>query len=217
MWLARMWSGCRRNDLDRARLSLIGDRDRQESARRCRTRRRSVRVEAVAEDELSAGISLAVSRRPAQGITSAHPRRGPSISHDADRPLRPRARDRCYLIGFTGDITRFASRDHYAAYNGTAPVARFLRGPGPESFLPAREPATHRALYLAVICQIRQPHSEAACTSTAESPTGRPRKQRSAALKRQISNAVYRQLLIDADRRRRHGWGGQQERLCRRA
>jgi len=30
----------------------------------------------------------------------------------------------CYLIGFTGDITRFSNRDHYAAYNGTAPVER---------------------------------------------------------------------------------------------
>jgi transposase len=28
----------------------------------------------------------------------------------------------CYLIGFTGDIARFAGRDAYAAYNGTAPV-----------------------------------------------------------------------------------------------
>ena len=26
------------------------------------------------------------------------------------------------LIGYTGDIARFANRDHYAAYNGTAPV-----------------------------------------------------------------------------------------------
>ena len=30
----------------------------------------------------------------------------------------------CYLIGFTGDINRFANRDAYAAYNGTAPVER---------------------------------------------------------------------------------------------
>ena len=34
----------------------------------------------------------------------------------------------CYLIGFTGDVTRFASRDHYAAYNGTAPVERSSGG-----------------------------------------------------------------------------------------
>jgi len=26
------------------------------------------------------------------------------------------------LIGYTGDIARFRDRDHYAAYNGTAPV-----------------------------------------------------------------------------------------------
>lgn len=27
-----------------------------------------------------------------------------------------------FLIGYTGDVSRFASADHYAAYNGTAPV-----------------------------------------------------------------------------------------------
>jgi len=26
------------------------------------------------------------------------------------------------LIGFTGDVNRFANRDHYASYNGTVPV-----------------------------------------------------------------------------------------------
>lgn len=31
------------------------------------------------------------------------------------------------LIGFTGDVIRFANRDHYAAYNGTAP-AEFSSG-----------------------------------------------------------------------------------------
>jgi transposase len=34
----------------------------------------------------------------------------------------------CYLIGFSGDITRFASRDRYAAYNGTAPIERSSGG-----------------------------------------------------------------------------------------
>jgi transposase len=31
------------------------------------------------------------------------------------------------LIGYTGDIERFANRDHYAAYNGTAPIEFSLR------------------------------------------------------------------------------------------
>jgi transposase len=45
----------------------------------------------------------------------------------------------CYLVGFTGDITRFATRDAYAAYNGTAPVERSSGGRAPG--LPARQPA----------------------------------------------------------------------------
>jgi transposase len=34
----------------------------------------------------------------------------------------------CYLIGFSGDVIRFANRDAYAAYNGTAPVERSSGG-----------------------------------------------------------------------------------------
>ena len=33
------------------------------------------------------------------------------------------------VIGDVGDVTRFASRDHFAAYNGTAPIEM----PPPES------------------------------------------------------------------------------------
>jgi transposase len=34
----------------------------------------------------------------------------------------------CYLIGFTGDVGRFTSRDQFAAYNRTAPVERSSGG-----------------------------------------------------------------------------------------
>ena len=62
-------------------------------------------------------------RRPAQGIAQTDP-----------RPRSPRRERRvtdlfgvgpiiaAMLIGYTGDIRRFANRDRYAAYNGTAPV-----------------------------------------------------------------------------------------------
>jgi transposase len=28
----------------------------------------------------------------------------------------------CMLIGYTGDVHRFGTGDHYATYNGTAPI-----------------------------------------------------------------------------------------------
>ncbi|HEX6301482.1 MAG TPA: transposase [Acidimicrobiia bacterium] len=37
-------------------------------------------------------------------------------------------RDTGPLTGYTGDITRFRTRHHYAAYNGTAPIEVSSRG-----------------------------------------------------------------------------------------
>jgi transposase len=42
------------------------------------------------------------------------------------------------VIGEAGDPVRFASRDHFAAYNGTAPAGRVLRQPQGLPALPAR-------------------------------------------------------------------------------
>ena len=44
------------------------------------------------------------------------------------------------LIGYTGDITRFANRDRYAAYNGTAPVEFSSGGRVVHRVSRAREP-----------------------------------------------------------------------------
>ena len=42
------------------------------------------------------------------------------------------------VIGEAGDPARFASREHFAAYNGTAPAGRVLRQPQGLPALPAR-------------------------------------------------------------------------------
>ena len=44
------------------------------------------------------------------------------------------------VIGEAGDTARFASRDHFAAYNGTAPAGRVLRQPQGLPAVPARQP-----------------------------------------------------------------------------
>jgi transposase len=45
------------------------------------------------------------------------------------------------VIGDVTDVSRFASRDHFAAYNGTAPVGGVLREPQDLPAVAAREPA----------------------------------------------------------------------------
>jgi transposase len=106
----------------------------------------------------------------------------------------------CYLIGFTGDIGRFATRDAYAAYNGTAPVERSSGGRIVHRVSQRGNRRLNHALHLAAICQIRQPHSEGRAYFERKLAEGKTKKDGVRSLKRQISNAVYRRLLIDADR-----------------
>ena len=106
----------------------------------------------------------------------------------------------CYLIGFTGDIQRFKSRDQYASYNGTAPVERSSGGRVVHRLSQRGNRRLNHALHLAAICQIRQTHSEGRAYFDRKLADGKTKKEALRSLKRQISNAVYRQLLVDATR-----------------
>ena len=64
------------------------------------------------------------------------------------------------LIGYTGDITRFANRDRFAAYNGTAPVEFSSGGRTVHRVSQRGNRQLNHALHMAAICQLRQPHSD---------------------------------------------------------
>lgn len=104
----------------------------------------------------------------------------------------------CYLIGFTGDVTRFVSRDHFAAYNGTAPVERSSGGRVVHRVSQRGNRRLNHALHIAAISQIRQTNSEGRGYYERKIAEGKTKKDAVRSLKRQISNAVYRQLLADA-------------------
>ena len=102
------------------------------------------------------------------------------------------------LIGYTGDVTRFADRDHYAAYNGTAPVEFSSGGRSVHRVSQRGNRRLNHALHMAAICQLRHPHSEGRAYFDRRVAEGKTKKEAIRALKRQISNAVYRQLVVDA-------------------
>jgi transposase len=56
----------------------------------------------------------------------------------------------------------------------------------------------NHALHLAAICQIRQPHSDGRVYFERKLGEGKTKKDAVRSLKRHVSNAVYRKLLIDA-------------------
>ena len=105
------------------------------------------------------------------------------------------------LIGHTGDIARFRDRDHYAAYNGTAPVEFSSGGRTVHRLSRRGNRKLNHAIHMAAICQLRHPHSDGRAYVDRKVAEGKSKKEAIRALKRQISNAVYRQLVVDARRR----------------
>ena len=111
----------------------------------------------------------------------------------------------CSLIGYTGDVGRFANRDSFAAYAGIAPVEHSSGGRVFHRLSLRGHRRLNNAIHMVAICQIRQPHSAGRAYFDRKVAEGKTKREALRSLKRHVSNAVYRQLVIDAER----GPGGQ--------
>jgi transposase len=104
------------------------------------------------------------------------------------------------VIGDVRDISRFPSRDCFAAYNGTAPVEvssgnrviyrLSLRG----------NRRLNHAIHMAAVTQIRYRHSKGRAYYDKKLAEGKTAKEALRALKRQVSDAIYQHLKADARR-----------------
>ena len=102
------------------------------------------------------------------------------------------------VIGDTGDIFRFASRDHFAAYNGTAPV-EVSSGARKIYRLSLRgNRRMNHAIHMAAITQIRHAHSDGRAYYDRKIAEGKTHKEALRCLKRRISDAIYARLRADA-------------------
>jgi transposase len=101
------------------------------------------------------------------------------------------------LMGYTGDITRFATRHHYAAYNGTAPIEASSGGKKRHRLNPRGNRMLNHALHVIAICQLRQPHTPGRVFYERKLAEGKTKKEAIRALKRRLSDVVYRQLVED--------------------
>jgi len=104
-----------------------------------------------------------------------------------------------FLIGYTGDPLRFATADHYAAYNGTAPIEVSSGGKTRHRLSMRGNRTLNHAIHMAAVTQIRfdTPGRVYYDRKIAE---GKTKKEALRTLKRRISNAVYRQLVTDQQR-----------------
>jgi transposase len=103
------------------------------------------------------------------------------------------------VIGHVVDVTRFASRHHFASYAGAAPIEA-SSGPKTRHRLnPRGNRQLNHALHIIAIAQIRHP-GPGRDYFQRKLDEGKSKKEALRALKRRISDAVYRALVADAQR-----------------
>jgi transposase len=104
------------------------------------------------------------------------------------------------VIGEARDASRFRNRDHFAAYNGTAPIEVASGGRKVNRLSRRGNRRINHAVHMAAVTQIRQPHSEGRAYYDKKLAEGKTRKEALRALKRQVSDAVFTRLKADARR-----------------
>jgi transposase len=102
------------------------------------------------------------------------------------------------LIGYSGDVRRFANRDAYATYNGTAPIELSSGGRVVHRLSQRGNRQLNHALHMAAITQVRNPGTRGRAYFERKVAEGKTKKEAVRSLKRKVSNAVYRQLVLDA-------------------
>jgi transposase len=104
------------------------------------------------------------------------------------------------VIGATGQVSRFASRDRFAACNGTAPI-EVSSGPHKIYRLSRRgNRRVNHAIHMAAVTQIRNKHSDGHAYFDRKLAEGKTRKEALRCLKRRVSDAIYAHLQDDARR-----------------
>ena len=110
------------------------------------------------------------------------------------------------IIGHTRDVARFATRDRFAAYCGTAPVAFESGGRSIHRLSLRGNRQMNHAMHIIAVTQIAHRHSPGRGFYDRKLAEGKTPKEALRALKRRISDVVFAQLRVEATRR---GPGGQ--------
>jgi transposase len=109
------------------------------------------------------------------------------------------------LLGDIGDITRFASRSHFASWNGTAPLDASSGDQQRHRLSRAGNRRINRALHIMAVVQLRH-DTEGRRYFRRKRAAGKTPMEAMRCLKRRLSDVVYRQMITDA---RKASPGGQ--------
>jgi transposase len=102
------------------------------------------------------------------------------------------------VLGFVGNIARFASRDNFAAYNGTAPIEVSSGNRQVHRLSRRGNRQLNHAVHMAAVTQIRNPGTAGYDYYHRKLAEGMGRKAALRALKRKISDTLYNHLVADA-------------------
>jgi transposase len=103
------------------------------------------------------------------------------------------------IIGYTKDVTRFPTKGHYATYNATAPIEVSSADNTRHRLNLRGNRILNHAIHIAAVTQLRH-DTNGRIYFDKKIAEGKTPKEAVRALKRRISDAVYRALIADAVR-----------------
>ncbi len=105
------------------------------------------------------------------------------------------------VIGYVGDVARFADSDHFASYNGTAPIE--VSSGGHKVFRLSRRGnrKLNHAVHMAAVTQVAHRHSDGRAYYERKLKEGKTNKEAVRCVKRRISDAIFAHLVADAKRK----------------
>jgi transposase len=103
------------------------------------------------------------------------------------------------VLGYVGDVRRFHSKDHFAAYNATAPIEASSGNRHVHRLSLRGNRQLNHAIHMAAVTQIRNPGTVGRTYYDRKIAAGMPHRSALRALKRKVSDAIYRRLIEDAN------------------
>ena len=111
------------------------------------------------------------------------------------------------LLSDVGDIRRFADRNRFASWNGTAPLDASSGDQKRHRLSRAGNRRINRTLHIMAVVQLRNA-TEGRAYFDAKKTAGKTSMESMRALKRRLSNIVYARMVQDQKRRQAAGPGG---------
>jgi transposase len=111
------------------------------------------------------------------------------------------------LLGYVRDIHRFPTRDHFAAYNGTAPIEASSGNRKIYRLSRRGNRQLNYVIHMAAATQIRNPGTVGRAYYDRKIAEGMTGKAALRSLKRKVSDAIYSRMINDAARPVPNGLG----------